>query len=299
MQKKIKASIIGCANAGKSTLINRLSNQKVSITSPIPQTTRNSIPTLIKTNKSSLLIFDTPGYLKPKNKLDLFLNSEIINQIKSSKLIIFVIDATNDFTEQHEKICKLINETHNTYVFVVFSKIDLIKNEKTFENIKNKIESLLIKIDKKFFKNLQTDDLTNLMNEIENLCSYDNNDYENYINQDLQDDLYITEIIREQIIKYTFFEIPHSCAVIIENKKYDSTKNIFFIECAIIVEKDSQKRIIIGKNASKIKQINIAARKELNNIYDCKINLKLFCKVEKKWRNNNYLIKSFGYKKWH
>ncbi|WP_027124050.1 GTPase Era [Mycoplasmoides pirum] len=300
--KNFYIAIIGCANTGKSTLINRLSNQKISIVSSIPQTTRNAIPCIIKNENANWLIYDTPGILKAKNKLDLFLINESLNQIKNSNVIIFLVDSSKKYNDEIKTISQWLNkfETSNKKTILIFSKIDLIdENESKFIELKNEVLSKINKVDKIFLMNNKSDDLNLLIDEINNSASLDENiNIQNHIDEKLQDNLLIVELIREQIIKNTFQEVPHSCAVIIDNKKYDAVKNIFHIYCSIVVEKESQKAIIIGKNASKIKKIGIEARKEIENIYDCKINLKLFCKVEKDWRNNNYLIKDFGYKKW-
>ena len=297
MNKILHFSIIGRANVGKSTIINRICNRKVSIVSPIPQTTRRSMYHLTHHNDVKWVIWDTPGLLEVKNKLDLFLNSEAISTFKKSELIIYIVDSTSNYNDQNAEIARLINSVKNLKLILIYSKSDLVEDQNKFEQLQNKIEAE-IKFTNKFYLNLNEDNLKQLKDKLNEFAVEDDGD-DIYLETTENDDFFITEIIREQIIKNTFHEIPHASTVIIENKKYDNVKNIFHIDCVIVVEKDSQKAIIIGKGASKIKQIGMNARLELEQIYDSKINLKLFCKVEKDWRDNNYLIKSFGFKKWH
>ncbi|WP_033159769.1 GTPase Era [Mycoplasmoides alvi] len=296
MSTNNEISIIGCTNAGKSTLINRIFLKKVSIVSPMVQTTRNAIPNVFN---NKLIIWDTPGILKPKTKLDYFLINEMFESIKRSKTNILVVDSSQKINPHIKEICNFLNKFNDKKNLIVYSKIDLIKNQNEFSELKKFFYNSLKEITDEFYLNLLYDDISILVNKIYEINS-DSEDsiFIESIHDDWNDDLLITEFIREQIIKHTSQEIPHSSSVIIEQKKYDNIANIFHIHCAIIVEKESQKKIIIGKCGSKIKEIGICSRKSISNIYDCKINLKLFCKVRKNWRNDDYLLKSFGYKKW-
>lgn len=298
-----KIIILGCPNVGKSTLINRLVNKKISIVSNLPQTTRNAIRYIFNDSKKHFEICDTPGFHKPINKLDLFLNSEIFYNLRNSNAVIIVVDSTKKINEELNNLIQKINRVENLNKYLVFSKIDLLNenNNANFLELKNDLKEKL-NLNKVFEFNLNNDDLFELINEIKkNLEVFiDSNELSNdYEKNNSNDDFNITEIIREKVLLKTFQEVPHSVAVIIESKNYDKEKNIFHINATIVVEKEGQKGIIIGKNGSKIKEIGILARQDLLKIYDCKINLKLFCKVEKDWRNNDYLIKSLGYKKCH
>ena len=295
MPKNNQVAVVGCANAGKSTLVNKLVQKNVSIVSPMAQTTRNAIPNLF----SNLILWDTPGILKPKNKLDKFLIDEVNYSIKKSCIILFLIDSTKKINSQLEEICCYLNKFKEKKIILVYSKKDLIKDKNSFELLKKTITNFLPNIYKTFTFDLHNDNLYELIFEIQNLSNdLVSNEDDFSIDENWKDDLLIKDLVRQQIINHSFQEVPHSSSVIIEQKKYDEVKNIFHIYCVIIVEKESQKKIIIGKNGLKIKQIGIDARKAISEIYDCKINLKLFCKVKKDWRNDDYLLKSFGYKKW-
>lgn len=296
-----KIIILGCPNVGKSTLINRLANKKISIVSNLPQTTRNAIKYIFNGSKKYFEIFDTPGFHKPINKLDLFLNSEIFYNLRNSNTVILVVDSTKKINEELNNLIQKINGIKNLNKYLVFSKIDLLNKNNNFLNLKNDIQNK-INLNKIFQFNLNSDDLSELINEIEKgfeICMNNNQFVNSHEKSNENDDFNINEIIREKVLLKTFQEVPHSVAVVIESKNYDKEKNMFHINATIVVEKEGQKGIIIGKNGSKIKEIGILARQDLLKIYDCKINLKLFCKVEKDWRNNDYLIKSLGYKKCH
>lgn len=295
-----KIIILGCPNVGKSTLINRLANKKISIVSNLPQTTRNAIRYIFNDSKKYFQIFDTPGFHKPINKLDLFLNSEIFYNLRNSNAVIIVVDSTKKINEDLDNLIQKINSIEKLNKYLIFSKIDLLnKDNNDFLDLKNSLQKK-INLNKIFEFNLNNDDLSDLINEIEQNFKFNMNSNELiniYEKNNEDDDFNITEIIREKVLLKTFQEVPHSAAVVIENKNYDKEKNIFHINATIVVEKEGQKGIIIGKNGAKIKEIGILAREDLLKIYDCKINLKIFCKVEKDWRNNDYLIKSLGYKK--
>lgn len=301
--KENKIIILGLPNVGKSTLMNRLTNKKISIVSNLPQTTRNAIRYSFNDSKNYFELWDTPGFHKAINKLDLFLNSEIFYNLRNSNAVIIVIDSTKKINEDLNNLIKKINNIENLSKYLIFSKIDLLnsKNNNDYLDMKNNLEKILNPT-KIFQLNLNSDDLFELIDEIKqnfHINLINNETFSNYDKNDDNDNFNIIETIREKVLLKTFQEVPHSVAVFIESKNYDEEKNIFHINAVIVVEKEGQKGIIIGKNGSKIKEIGILARQDLLKIYDCKINLKLFCKVEKDWRNNDYLIKSLGYKKCH
>ncbi|MES3518788.1 GTPase Era [Mycoplasmoides gallisepticum] len=298
MKKSGIVVITGLASVGKSTLINKIANSKVAIISKYDQTTRNVIAHKIVHDKIDYLLLDTPGFHKSFNKLSLFLNSEIKQAYKHAHACILIVDSTKKPTDDFINLLKIMKSYEMNDLIVIYSKIDLIKNEDHINEAQQLINELF-KVVKMIKANLLSDHLNDQIDEeLEQLLDENYQLPESELDENEKDNFEIKEIIREKILNNTFQEVPHSVAVIIEAKKYDQEKKLFNIECAIVTERESQKKIIIGKQGSMIKKIGTQARNELLNIYDCKINLKLFVKVEKEWRNDDYLIKSLGHKKW-
>jgi len=275
MVKQGNICLIGKPNVGKSTLINNLLNFKLSITSPKPQTTRQTIKGLYNNDNYNIVLIDTPGYHNTRNKLDELMNYEVKKNLTISDCIFFLFDPTRPCDDEDEKILKLLKNMDLKNVILVITKIDSnAKKNEYIEEIKTKfnfVSSISVSSVKK-------DGLKQLI-ELSKPFLHDSN---TLYKIDDDDNFIISELIREQIIFNTKKEVPYSTYVKIEKKSMD--KNLFNILANIIVEKESQKPIIIGKGGSMIKKIGTYARKELLNIYDCKINLKLFVKVDEKWR---------------
>jgi GTP-binding protein Era len=286
--------ITGKPNVGKSTFINNLLNKKIVITSPKPQTTRDAIGVLYRDEKRIVEFIDTPGYHIPHNKLDIHLNTQIINSYKRAEASLLFIDLTRPIDNEDEDVIKNLQKIKIKNIIIIFTKYDLSSDNKV-ETYKQKLatygnfgEYIVISNKTKFQYDLLLSTLdkylTNVNGETLPTAS------------PLTDNFTISEIVREQVIFNTKQELPYSTAVIIDSNIYDKASNVLTIHASIIVEKESQKPIIIGAKGSMIKKIGTIARKELLKIFNCAIVLKLFVKVEKDWRNNSHLLKSFGYK---
>lgn len=292
-----KVTIVGKPNAGKSTLINQIFKKEVVISSHKPQTTRNHISLLFNDNDSQIIINDTPGYHKPKNKLDLFLNSQVKKALKNVDVVIFLFDAKSQYSNEDVEILKRIKSfPHNKLVLA----INKAENEDAIviEDIKKEITKEF-EFDKIFCISALYNEYVNELLEYvkSNLTESDTPLIANEKEMEQKEEFIISEIIRKIILNKFRQEIPHSVAVVVEKINYDKKKDLLSISCSIIVEKESQKPILIGKGGNSIKQIGIDARKELNEIYDCKIFLETNVKVRKNWRNNDTMIREFGYKK--
>ncbi|GMO15726.1 MAG: GTPase Era [Mycoplasmoidaceae bacterium] len=276
-------AITGKPNVGKSTLINAVVKRKVAITSYKPQTTRNKIKALYNDTNSSIMFIDTPGYHKSMNKLDDHLNSEIKSSYKSVDCILLLIDPTRELDDEDYSVIKMISNYNINNVILVITKKDISKKniDSYIENVKSKIN---IANEIHISSNMQ-ETVSELLTLIKTKLPSSTKPLEN-IEDD--DNFVISELIREQIIFNTKKEIPYSTLVYVENKKYEN--DIFEISAVIVVEKESQKPIIIGAGGQMIKKIGTLARKELLNIYACRINLKLFVKVEKDWRKNEKFL---------
>lgn len=285
--------ITGKPNVGKSTLINTLLNKKKLITSPKPQTTRNVISLNYIDESRCLTLIDTPGYHIRHNKFDDFLNTQIIDVYKTTKIALMMIDLTRPIDDEDEIIIENLKKFKIQHVVAILTKFDLSSEQKlntTIEKLKKyELFEQYIHISSKQRKNLD-----NLLLSLDHFLTESTTPIEE---NELGDNFTISEIIREQVIFNTKQELPYSSTVVIDSNVYDKQANTLTIFASIIVEKESQKAIIIGAKGNMIKKIGTIARKELLNIYNCAIILKLFVKVEKDWRNNEHIIKSFYQKK--
>ncbi len=289
MTKQCTVCIVGLPNAGKSTFLNNVLNKKVAITSYKPQTTRNQIKAIYQDKRIKILFCDTPGFHKPKNKLDSFLNSQVKQTFKQSDIVLLLIDACKDQIEENKILIDVINSYKIKDLLVLFTKKDLAGDV----NLVRKLEMYgLEKTKHMFISNNSKQDINNVVSYI-----YDLTPSGNTIDLDINenDEFMIKEIIREQALYNLKQEVPHAIAVTVGNKKWDKEKNTFFIDASIIVEKESQKPIVIGSGGKMIKLIGTKARLELLKIFDCKIVLKLFVKVKQDWRNDETVLESLGY----
>ena len=283
--------ITGKPNVGKSTLINTIANKLIAITSPKPQTTRNKIKFTYNDDKNKIAFIDTPGYHIPNNKLDMFLNSEIKNAYKLACIALLVIDLTREIDQEVIEVINIIKRYNVKKVILVLNKIDVAKqgiDQKYEAKVKELIEiSHVIKICANKIESVKE-----VIDTIHNHLD-DNNDLVEDV--EIADNFFISEIIREQIIFNFKQEVPYATCIAIRKKNYDPNTNVFEIYADIVVEKESQKPIIIGAKGQMIKKIGTKSREKLLEFYDCKIVLHLFVVTKKDWRNDTTFLKENGY----
>ena len=283
--------ITGKPNVGKSTLINTIANKLIAITSPKPQTTRNKIKFTDNDDKNKIAFIDTPGYHIPNNKLDMFLNSEIKNAYKLADIALLVIDLTREIDQEDIEVINIIKSYNVKKVILVLNKIDVAKqgiDQKYEAKVKELIEiSQVIKICANKIESVKE-----VIDTIHNHLD-DNNDLVEDV--EIADNFFISEIIREQIIFNFKQEVPYATCIAIRKKNYDPNTNVFEIYADIVVEKESQKPIIIGAKGQMIKKIGTKSREKLLEFYDCKIVLHLFVVTKKDWRNDTTFLKENGY----
>lgn len=286
-------SIIGKTNAGKSTLINALTKSKISICTPKPQTTRNSIQGIYNDDDSQIVFIDTPGFLSPHQKLDEYMNKQAFSSLNGIDGVILLVDASVPFNCDKDGLIQANLKTLEVPLFVVFNKIDLtniylINNlKKEYQNLFPNAEIIEISAEKKVNLDL-------LLSKVKSVLPEGYKYYPDDIKSDHPISFLIGEIIREKILLFTREEVPHSCAVKVE--KIEKNNNSYNILATIVCERNSQKIIIVGKNGSMIKRIGISARKDIEKLIDKKVNLETFVRVEDRWRNNDNYLKEFGYK---
>lgn len=290
-------AVIGRPNVGKSSLVNKIVGAKVSIVTNKAQTTRNNIRGIVtKKNEYQLIFIDTPGIHTPKQELDKFMNSSAFRSTKEADLVLFLVPADENIGKNDLLILKDL-QRKTVPKFLVVTKNDLVSKEimakKLLEwsQISNNIFDEIIPISLEYSKALEN--LEKLM--VEYLPESDYHFFEDNQNTDQPFRFSIKEIIRENILIKAGQEIPHSIAILID--EIHDTEQMLTIMATIIVERKSQKGIIIGKNGSKIKDIKYKSRKQLKELTNKNIKLELFVKVQEKWRNSPSLIKKMGYNK--
>ncbi|MGM0445464.1 MAG: GTPase Era [Bacillota bacterium] len=285
-------TIIGRPNVGKSTLVNYLIGEKISITSPRPQTTRNSIKAIYTNDKGQIIFVDTPGIYKTKNDLDKYMVNEAYKSLDGIDVIIFMVDATEKIGKEDKMIYSQIKNSSNPHI-IVLNKIDRIK--------KRKIPQVIDEYQKEF-----NDDITPVSSKMgTNINSLVDNIFEllpegpQYYPSDMITDQIEQFIVAEMIREKTFYllreEVPFGIAVVIEEME-EREDEIMYIRANIYVEKKSHKGIIIGKNGSMLKRIGTRARKDIEKLLQQKVYLDLWIKIEKDWRDNEALLRRMGYK---
>jgi GTP-binding protein Era len=286
-------AIIGEPNVGKSTFLNQVLKQKIAIVSNKPQTTRNVFSGIYHDDDSQLVFLDTPGIHHAKTKLGQYMTSAAINTIKSVDLVLFFINAYDDVKPSNIEILEILR-TVDTPIFLIINKLDAVKDiprlERAIAPYKEKIPFAGVFA----ISSLTGEHVDLLLEDIKQLMPEGPKFYPDGEVSDRPETFLIQEFIREKIIDLTREEIPHSVNVVVE--KMTRKKRLTDIAATIIVERPSQKGIIIGKNGTMLKQIGMMAREDIENLLQRQVYLELFCKVEEDWRNRDHYLKSYGYK---
>lgn len=285
--------VVGNTNAGKSTLVNSLVGEKVSIVSPKKQTTRDNIMGILTRDNYQLVFVDTPGLHRSKNKLDRYMMKNVRNVVAGVDVILYVVDGTR-YKEEEKDYIKKLTDTAPTIVGI--SKVDAGSYEKIYPIIKSLGENKDIKAIIPFssYKNRNLDEVIKEILKI--LPEQDTKNFQ--FDEDMYTDKSVrfmtAEIIREKALLLLNEELPHGLAINITH--FDESGKIAHINVDIICEKESHKSIVIGKNGSKIKEIASSARPEIEEMLGKKVMLECFVRVKKNWRDIESEIEDFGYK---
>ncbi len=289
------ATLIGRPNVGKSTLMNQIIGQKIAITSNKPQTTRNRIQTVYTSEEGQVVFLDTPGIHKAKNKLGEYMVNVAERTLKDVDVILWLVEPTN-FIGAGERHIALQLSRCKVPVILVINKVDTVKKEEVlgFIDTYRKLLDFAEIIPVSALKGTNKDRLIQLIFQY---LPYGPMFYDEDTVTDQPMRQIVSELVREKALKLLDEEIPHGIAVSVDIMKRRQRQNLWDIEATIICERDSHKGIIIGKGGAMLKKIGSAARFEIEKQLEEKVNLKLWVKVKKDWRDSDFLIKNFGYDK--
>ncbi|UPW81988.1 GTPase Era [Lysinibacillus sp. Ag94] len=288
-------SIIGRPNVGKSTFLNRVIGQKIAIMSDKPQTTRNKVQGVLTTNDSQMIFIDTPGIHKPKHKLGDFMLKVSKNTLREVDVIMFMVNAEQKLGKGDEFILEML-AGNPTPVFLVINKIDQIHPDE----LMGIIESYKERYDFAEIVPISALQGNNVENLLATLTKYLPEGPQYYPADQVTDHperFIISELIREKVLHLTREEIPHSIAVVIDKIRRDEeNEDKIRVAATIIVERDSQKGIVIGKRGALLKEVGIRARKDIEMLLGSKVYLELWVKVQKDWRNKSTHLRDFGFR---
>lgn len=287
-------ALIGRPNVGKSTLMNLLIGQKIAITSNKPQTTRNRIQTVYTEERGQVIFLDTPGIHKAKNKLGEYMVNVAERTLDEVDVVLWLVEPSNFVGAGEQLIAEKLKKS-GTPVVLVINKIDTVKKEEilkfitTYKDLLDFAEIVPVSA----LKAENTDRLVDVLFEYlpEGPMYYDEDTVTDQPERQI-----VAEIIREKALRLLNDEIPHGIAVEIDRMKDRPAGDITDIEATIICERDSHKGIIIGKQGSMLKKIGTQARISMENLLDRRVNLKIWVKIRKDWRDNDVMIKNFGYR---
>lgn len=286
-------SLIGRPNVGKSTLINCITGEKIAIISNKPQTTRNKIQAIITRNDFQAIFIDTPGIHNPKSKLGSYMVKSAETTLNEVDILLYLVEPYDKINDMDIEIIKKLGKV-KTPVFLIINKIDTIEKGNILKVI-DKYRQLfdfkeIIPISAAKGKNTEE-----LLNTVKNYLPEGPRFFPDDMVTDQPERQIVSELIREKALYSLQDEIPHGIAVEITGMKKRENKELVDIDATLYCERESHKRIIIGKNGSMLKKIGTNARLDIERLLGSPINLQIWIKVKKDWRNSNFLLKNFGY----
>ena len=289
------ATLIGRPNVGKSTLMNHLIGQKIAITSNKPQTTRNRIQTVYTSKEGQIVFLDTPGIHKAKNKLGEYMVNVAERTLKEVDVVLWLVEPTDFIGKGERHIAEQLKKA-NVPVILIMNKIDTVEKSK-IEGFMDGYREIFDFADMIPVCALRGVNMERVIQTIFKYLPYGPKYYDDDTVTDQPQRQIAAELIREKTLRCLEEEIPHGIAVSIEKMQERRGGEIMDIEATIICERDSHKGIIIGKGGVMLRKIGSQARHEIEKMLEMKVNLQLWVKVKKDWRDSDYMIKNFGYDK--
>lgn len=286
-------SIIGRPNVGKSTMLNRILGDKITITSDKPQTTRNRVQGIFNRPDAQIIFVDTPGIHQPRSILNKFMVETALASIKGVDVVLFLVEADSASAGRERQILEILKDAE-VPVILVFNKIDLVEKEALLEMISSFAPlhpfREIIPVSA-----LNGDGVERLVNLVCRYLPEGPRYFPDDILTDLPERFIVAEIIREKVFRMTRDEVPYSVAVMIDSFKERDDGSLISISATINVERDSQKGIIIGKKGEMLKKIGTQARKDIEELLGSRVFLELFVKVRRDWSESKHMLKEFGY----
>ncbi len=286
-------SIIGRPNVGKSTLMNRIIGEKIAITSSKPQTTRGRIQTVYHEDRGQIIFLDTPGIHKSKNKLGDYMVEKAEESIGDADLVLWLVEPTDYIGRGEQHIAEILQK-YDGPTILVMNKVDKVRKDEllTFIDAYKDIMDFTAIVPLSARTGENVDDLIDTMftQLPEGPMYYDEDTLTDQPVRDI-----VAEIVREKALRLLQDEIPHGIAVVTESMKRRGDRDLYDIEATIVCEKDSHKGIVIGKKGAMLKSIGTKARPDIEKLVDAKVNLKLWVKVRKDWRDDKTQLNSFGF----
>ena len=286
-------AIVGVPNAGKSTLLNRMLGEKISITSKKPQTTRNRILGVMHRPAAQLVFIDTPGIFKATDTLNLRIVDTALSAISDADMIVFVLDVANPDPASEYFLVRRLQEQQRP-VILALNKIDLVEKSSLLEIIRKWSGEYRFDVIVPISAT-EGSQIEKLIEAMENFLPYGPPYFPEDALTDLPQRFIAAEMIRESVFRLTGEEIPYATAVTVDSFKEEKGGKLIKIEATIHLERSSQKGIIIGKEGSKLKHIGTESRKKIEHMLETKVFLKLFVRVQKNWRKDTRALKKFGY----
>lgn len=293
-EKSAFIALVGRPNVGKSSLLNRMLNQKIAIVSSKPQTTRTRIMGILTQGEHQLVFIDTPGMHKPKTTLGQYMVRSINESVMGVDACVLVVEADKAVGKTELMLIEKFKKSEIPVVLAI-NKIDMLKDKEellelilSYSNLYN-FEAVVpvCAVDGK--------GVNELIDELKNLCSEGGHFFEDDALTDQPEKVLAAEMIREKILRLCDKEIPHGTAVVIERMRTREDSDILDIDATIYCERSTHKGIIIGKGGSMLKKISTFARQDMEKFFDCKVNLQTWVKVKEDWRNREALLNNFGF----
>ncbi len=286
-------TIIGRPNVGKSTLMNQLIGQKIAIMSDKPQTTRNRIQTIVTDERGQIIFIDTPGIHVPQNKLGNFMNKSAETTLNEVDVVLWLVEPDKKIGKGDSYIIERLGRVKSPVILVI-NKIDKLEKPEILEVIstyKDKYDFLdIIPISAKAGDNTDL-----LLGRIFEVLVEGPQYYPEDMVTDQPEKQIVAELIREKVLHLMSQEIPHGVAVVVDSMKQRGKQKMMDIDATIVVEKDSHKGMIIGKQGAMLKKIGTRARYDIENLLGSRVNLKIWVRVKKDWRDSDFLLKNYGY----
>ena len=287
-------AIIGVPNVGKSSLLNALLGQKISIVSTKPQTTRNRIMGILTQAETQLVFIDTPGVHTPKTQLGHYMEKSIKNSILSVDSCLFVVEAGKNLKASELKLIKKLKNLKFPVILAI-NKIDVLQDKSVLMKQISQISELINLAAVVPISAKTHDGLDVLLSELKKVATCEGHFFQDDALTDQPERVIVSEIIREKILQLVDKEIPHGVAVCVEKMRDRGDGSLMDIDATIYCEKTTHKGILIGKHGTMLKKIGSLARSDIENFFDTKVNLQVWVKVKEDWRNRAGLLKNFGF----